>query len=297
MNQNELTLQPRKDLLTAKRIIPWKKFRCSLVPNWLLARTEISPAAKLCYARLCQYAGQDGKCFPTQDTLAVEIGVSGRNVRRLLNELVSYKLIEYERVSRSGTNQYFFLEHEWMELFTEPSPREDSERTNPEIERTNVAPERTDLPLDRTNVAEERTNIASERTNLSALTIRESVRDSRRESPRESGEESIYTHTPRSLDEVIEYAYEIDLGKTDAEAFYDHFSSNGWKVSGRAPMKDWRAALRTWKRNKMNYARPQYGGQQPHPGSQAARATYRSSPDDVEEILRALRGDSKPALF
>lgn len=33
----------------------------------------------------------------------------------------------------------------------------------------------------------------------------------------------------------------------DAERFYDYYASNGWKV-GKNPMKDWKAAVRTWER-------------------------------------------------
>jgi hypothetical protein len=29
----------------------------------------------------------------------------------------------------------------------------------------------------------------------------------------------------------------------------DYYSSNGWKV-GRNPMKDWKAAVRTWERSE-----------------------------------------------
>lgn len=34
----------------------------------------------------------------------------------------------------------------------------------------------------------------------------------------------------------------------DPQAFLDHYESNGWKI-GKASMKDWRAAVRTWERN------------------------------------------------
>lgn len=34
--------------------------------------------------------------------------------------------------------------------------------------------------------------------------------------------------------------------KTEAEQFMNHFNSNGWKVGGKAPMKDWRASVATW---------------------------------------------------
>ena len=51
-----------------------------------------------------------------------------------------------------------------------------------------------------------------------------------------------------SLAEIKAYIKAENLAKVDANAFYDHFESNGWLVSGKAPMKDWQAAVRNWNR-------------------------------------------------
>lgn len=48
-----------------------------------------------------------------------------------------------------------------------------------------------------------------------------------------------------NLDQVREYCQQKKLGM-DCESFLDHYESNGWKVSGKTPMKDWRAAMRNW---------------------------------------------------
>lgn len=48
--------------------------------------------------------------------------------------------------------------------------------------------------------------------------------------------------------EVSCYADQIALPAREANRFYDYYASNGWKVGGK-PMKDWKAALRNWKRN------------------------------------------------
>lgn len=55
--------------------------------------------------------------------------------------------------------------------------------------------------------------------------------------------------TPPTLQEVEEYVDERGLDM-DAGAFFDHFTSNGWKVGGRTPMKDWKASVRNWARNE-----------------------------------------------
>ena len=97
-----------------KRINPWKLFVGSFIPNWLLARREISAGAKLCYSRLAQYSGHKAVAYPKQSTLAVELGVDERTARRYLSELEGYSLIETEQRGLTESNEYFFLEHPWM---------------------------------------------------------------------------------------------------------------------------------------------------------------------------------------
>lgn len=101
--------------MVTKRINPYKQFIGSFVPDWLMARKEISQGAKLCYARLCRYAGKDGKCFPKQSTLAVELGVSINMVPRYLKELTAYNLIEVIRQGCGKPNLYYFLNNSFIQ--------------------------------------------------------------------------------------------------------------------------------------------------------------------------------------
>ena len=52
-----------------------------------------------------------------------------------------------------------------------------------------------------------------------------------------------------TVDEVTAYCRERG-NRVDAQKWVDYYSSNGWKV-GKNPMKDWRAAVRTWERNEV----------------------------------------------
>lgn len=56
-----------------------------------------------------------------------------------------------------------------------------------------------------------------------------------------------------TIEQIREYVIEAKLTKVDPDAFYDHFESNGWKVSGITPMKDWKAAVRNWNRRADNF--------------------------------------------
>ena len=53
-----------------------------------------------------------------------------------------------------------------------------------------------------------------------------------------------------TLEEVQAYCKERN-NNVDAKAWYDHYTSNGWKV-GKNAMKDWKAAVRTWERNRID---------------------------------------------
>lgn len=57
-----------------------------------------------------------------------------------------------------------------------------------------------------------------------------------------------------SLEEVQAYCNERQ-NNVDAQRFIDYYESNGWKV-GKNPMKDWKAAVRTWEKNGYGANRP-----------------------------------------
>lgn len=60
-----------------------------------------------------------------------------------------------------------------------------------------------------------------------------------------------------TADQVREYCQERG-NNIDAQTFVDFYEAKGWKV-GREPMKDWKAAVRTWE--KRQRPAPAYGAQ------------------------------------
>lgn len=76
------------------------------IPNDILSRKDISHGAKLCCARLIQYAGKSDKAFPKLPTLAGELGMSVRAVQRFLIELEGLGLIKTQRRGRGQSNVY-----------------------------------------------------------------------------------------------------------------------------------------------------------------------------------------------
>ncbi len=53
-----------------------------------------------------------------------------------------------------------------------------------------------------------------------------------------------------SIEEVKEF-FENDL---EAEKYFNYYSSKGWVVGNKSPMKDWKAAARNWKMNAEKFS-------------------------------------------
>jgi hypothetical protein len=67
-------------------------------------------------------------------------------------------------------------------------------------------------------------------------------------SPRRKSTKGTPVFVRPQREELASYMIELELPPTEVEAFLDYYCSNGWKV-GKSSMKDWRAAVRNWKRN------------------------------------------------
>ena len=83
----------------------------SFIPNWILKSKDLTSSDKLVYARLSQYAGKDGECFPKQETIAEECGMSERTVGISIKNLIEHKFIEIEKRGQGKPIIYYFLEN------------------------------------------------------------------------------------------------------------------------------------------------------------------------------------------
>ncbi|CAG0961328.1 hypothetical protein ANRL2_00901 [Anaerolineae bacterium] len=64
-----------------------------------------------------------------------------------------------------------------------------------------------------------------------------------------------------TLDEVRAYCLERGNG-IDPEAWHNHYGAKGWMI-GKAPMKDWKAAVRTWEKSATSPPAPVQSGGHP----------------------------------
>lgn len=71
-----------------------------------------------------------------------------------------------------------------------------------------------------------------------------------------------------------EVAFDYD---DQAEAFILHFNGNGWKVSGKAPMKDWESAAQGWARRHIK-------GEFSRNGTSDVRAKYKPRQPKIQDL-------------
>ena len=78
-------------------------------------------------------------------------------------------------------------------------------------------------------------------------TLKEKKRKEKENNEKKSPSEIYKRFTPPTIQEVRDYCKERG-NNVDPERFVDFYASKGWKV-GNQPMKDWKAAVRTWEKS------------------------------------------------
>lgn len=75
----------------------------------------IGPVGISVYVALCRYSNKEQKCWPSQKTIAHEIGVSEPTVIEYLKVLEFLNIIRIKRVGKTCTNRYWLLDKkQWM---------------------------------------------------------------------------------------------------------------------------------------------------------------------------------------
>lgn len=76
------------------------------VPNFILKHADLSLGAKVTYSMFLHYAWHNDSCFPGQERLANDMGMSQSRVSEFIKELQTAGLIEITRRGQGKTNIY-----------------------------------------------------------------------------------------------------------------------------------------------------------------------------------------------
>jgi len=181
--------------------------------------------AKLVLLKLADNANDDGIAWPHIDTIASETGLSRRGVFRALNQLEEDKLIERNR----GRNEVIYKIHKCQA---------------DTATRAKLAP-----------LEVEKCQSDTSRSAKLALAL-----------TKEPSIEHIGTTNNQkrfqkpSVADVLAYGSSLAPKFLKAQQFIDYYESKGWVV-GKAPMKCWKAAVRTWQARDKQTTKPQTSDQ------------------------------------
>jgi len=76
------------------------------IPNEIFEKSQLSIQARYLYCVLLKYCGKDEWCYPSQLTLAKQIGCTDRTVREYLSELKNAGLVIIVRKGWNRSNSY-----------------------------------------------------------------------------------------------------------------------------------------------------------------------------------------------
>ncbi len=76
------------------------------IPNFILKDGSLSVGAKVVYAMFLSYAWHNDSCFPGQDRLAEDMGMSRSRVTEFIGELEKVGLVTIQRRGQGKTNLY-----------------------------------------------------------------------------------------------------------------------------------------------------------------------------------------------
>ena len=76
------------------------------VPNFILKDPKLSVGAKVVYAMFLSYAWHNDSCFPGQERLAEDMGLTRVRVTQLVSELEQAGLVSIQRRGQGKTNFY-----------------------------------------------------------------------------------------------------------------------------------------------------------------------------------------------
>lgn len=216
---------------------PKRMFTGAYTPNWLLRRKEVTMSAKVLYGRLIQYCNPEGVAFPKIPELAEEVGLSERQVGRVLAELEANNLIRSRQRGFKQSNEYRFLWHEWISEAAELMTGQDV------CSRVGV-----DVQSGKDTDVQSGTDV-----DVHSIGKGDSKRRLGKDFP-PSGDELTDLSPPvvlgngcpsPSLDDVLVRADQMMMPAADAELFWNHYQSNGWRIDGDLVF-DWVPRLRTW---------------------------------------------------
>lgn len=197
---------------------------------------DLPPLHRVFLARLIALSKQDGASWAGDEFLAESLRCTPQHVRKMRRQLE-----ESGHIVTEGYGHKRRLTVEVAPTVAKVAPVGTSNQRRKQPEAQELQPQAQEL---------------QPQLRQEATTVAESIEENRI-----SKEISIEGRSPKkearpkSLESVIEAFEAVGSDSDQAERFWNHYESNGWKVGGRSAMKDWKAAARNWLKNVPTFSK------------------------------------------
>jgi len=200
--------------------------------RWRLVRgTNLKPEDRHVLLTLFLFQGNNAAAFCKQETLADEIGVDPRSVRRSLKRLNAAGIVHSEwKILNSVPMRTYAIDFQTLK-----SVQRTDGRTPASYPETSDGRTPASASVGHQRPDHQDTSVLQE----DPLNIQGRSRGARTQKTK---------FQKPTADQVREYATQQQCPTFDAGKFCDYYESNGWRV-GRTAMKDWRATVRNWIRS------------------------------------------------
>ena len=86
------------------------------IPRYILSDHKLTFGARLAYAVLLSYAWQKGSCYPGQERMSMDLGVTRRAISKYLAELKKFGYVSWKRMGLGKTNVYYILDYKPLKI-------------------------------------------------------------------------------------------------------------------------------------------------------------------------------------
>ena len=229
--------------------------------KWRLIRgTNLKTEDRHVLLTLFLFQGDNGAAFCKQETLAQEIGIDPRSVRRSLKRLNAAGIVRSEwKILNSVPMRTYAIDFQTLKTVQRCDGRTPASYPETSDGRTPAS-----------------ASVGHQRPDHQDTSVLQ-------EDPLNIQRRSRGARTPKTrfqkptAEQVREYATEQSCSTFDAGKFCDYYESNGWRV-GRTAMKDWRATVRNWIRS---------GGTQGN-GRTSGNANAEQAWQTLKDVLRTI---------
>jgi len=197
--------------------MPWLRLYADMVDNEKIRLLSFDDRWHFVAILCCKQQGiLEGKRDLTERKLAVKLGVQLRELDEIKRRLMEVELVD-ESFNPIGWDSKQFKSDSSADRVRKY--RENNKKKTCNV--TETLPERNSNAIDTdTDTDTEKKNKQKENPNFKKPTVQE----------------------------ISDYCEERKNG-LNAETIFDHYEANGW-MRGKAKIKDWKACVRTWEKNK-----------------------------------------------